>query len=223
MLDGEKCLLKAAHTKVLEVDVANCCQVFTIKIRSFIYFENFLLIAYVFFLFFFARYSKAVGLAASEEHQRSFLKSESVTGSLTASTTRQTRLSPSPSAPVLNTKSHFRTSSDTTKIEKSEGNADGENIVLTEEEVNQRLIWIYLDAEKMTEEKLSENGILSELVWPVLQSHLTAESAKDYFIESLEESRLELRQNLTQLSNIITNRVSEKSSAYLKQVADIPR
>ena len=29
---------------------------------------------------------------------------------------RQPRLSPSPSAPVLNTKSHFRTSSDTTKI-----------------------------------------------------------------------------------------------------------
>ena len=180
----------------------------------------------LFIYFLLQRYSKAVGLAASDEHQRSFLKSESVTSSLTsstASTTRQTRLSPSPSAPVLNTKSHFRTSSDTTKIEKSEGNADGENIVWTEEEVNQRLIWIYLDAEKMTEEKLSENGILSDLVWPVLQSDLTTESAKDYFIESLEESRLELRKNLTQLSNIITNRVSEKSSAYLKQVADIPR
>ena len=48
-------------------------------------------------------------------------------------------------------------------------------------------------------------------------------SAKDYFIESLEESRVELRQNLSQLSDVITNRVSEKSAAYLKQVSDIPR
>ena len=52
---------------------------------------------------------------------------------------------------------------------------------------------------------------------------LTAESAKDYFIESLEESRVELGQNLTRLSDVITNRVCEKSSVYLKQVSDIPR
>ena len=51
----------------------------------------------------------------------------------------------------------------------------------------------------------------------------SAESAKDYFIESLEESRVELGQNLTRLSDVITNRVCEKSSAYLKQVSDIPR
>jgi len=83
------------------------------------------------------------------------------------------------------------------------------------------LIWVYLDAAKMSENKLS--GILRSLVWPALGSDLTADSAKDYFIESSEESRVELRQNLSQLSDVITNRVSEKSAAYLKQVSDIPR
>jgi len=137
---------------------------------------------------------------------------------------RQPRLSPSPSAPVLNTKSHFRTSSDTTKIDAtgtSNENPGSKDAVLTGEDLNQRLIWVYLDASKMSEDKLS--GILTSLVWPALDSDLTVDSARDYFIESLEESRVELRQNLSQLSDVITNRVSEKSAAYLKQVSDIPR
>lgn len=198
-----------------------------------------------------ARYSKAVGLAASDEHHQSLLKSETAsTASMTASMLgtsnlasnsasrslagtataaqpllpeagRQPRLSPSPSAPVLNTKSHFRTSSDTTKIDTSNQYENTGEALMTAEDLNQRLIWVYLDANKISEEKLS--GILCDLVWPVLDSDLAQESAKDYFIESLEESRVELRTNLTRLSDVITNRVSEKSSAYLKQVSDIPR
>ena len=109
--------------------------------------------------------------------------------------------------------------SDTTgNVNENPGNKD---TLMTGEDLNQRLIWVYLDAYKMSEDKLS--GILRSLIWPALGSDLTADSAKDYFIESLEESREGLRQNLSQLSDVITNRVSEKSAAYLKQVSDIPR
>jgi hypothetical protein len=42
--------------------------------------------------------------------------------------------------------------------------------LMTAEDLNQRLIWVYLDANKISEEKLS--GILCDLVWPVLDSDL---------------------------------------------------
>ena len=42
--------------------------------------------------------------------------------------------------------------------------------LMTAEDFNQRLIWVYLDANKISEDKLS--GILCDLVWPVLDPDL---------------------------------------------------
>ena len=65
------------------------------------------------------------------------------------------------------------------------------------------------------------SGILSQLVWPSLTS--LADPSKAYFSETLDESRQDLKQKQNILSDVITQRISEKSCAYLKQVADIPR
>ena len=62
-------------------------------------------------------------------------------------------------------------------------NPGSKDAVLTGEDLNQRLIWVYLDASKMSEDKLS--GILTSLVWPALDSDLTLDSARGRYFTKI--------------------------------------
>ena len=88
--------------------------------------------------------------------------------------------------------------------------------IYSEVEIDQCLIWVYLDVFKFTNESLN----LEDLVFPSL---LIGNVAKQYFIDSLNESQINLQKKLTFLSKVITDRVIEKSQCFLKQVSDIPR
>jgi len=184
-----------------------------------------------------ARYCKAVELNCSEEHLRTLLKSSTKTLKTTAAaapsvaetsihstTFSSSKLSPSPSSSSLE-KSHTRSASDTgiDKQFEEQGNnsiTSGQDLVAySESELNICLINIYLDVSKISNESL--NNLLLDVVFPSL-STLT-NSAKQSFTDSLRESQDNMKKKLALLSQVITNRVIDKSQGFLKQVSDIPR
>ena len=79
--------------------------------------------------------------------------------------------------------------------------------IYSEVEIDQCLIWVYLDVFKFTNESLN----LEDLVFPSL---LIGNVAKQYFIDSLNESQINLQKKLTFLSKVITDRVIEKSQCF---------
>ena len=90
-----------------------------------------------------------------------------------------------------------------------------EFLAYTEEELNQGLILVYLDMDKLLNQDFLELLLPSTL--PL------TESARDLFENSLVETKSGFEDKLTTLEKIITDRVAKQSCGFLSQVSDIPR